>query len=190
MLSETLTCTSVSLQIFKLLLQSCNVARQKRSLLLQVLPAADLRRLLGMLWHLVQLVLELVSLNVQLHHVLLNGRDLALLVLSLSELRIRLQAALGTSWIGSLLPLVVIEATLEAGSYHLRHVVPLQLRLQSVHGPVASASLDKKEELAPFKVMRVYSHFHLVRPSHRHRCFAGPGRGQSFAFWQRRVMGT
>ena len=80
--------SSVSLQILELLLQSCYIARQKRRLLLEVLTSADLSSLLSMLWHLVQLVFELVSLDVQLHHVLLNVQDLALLVLSLGKLRV------------------------------------------------------------------------------------------------------
>ena len=80
--------SSVSLQILELLLQSGYIARQKRRLLLEVLTSADLSSLLSMLWHLVQLVFELVSLDVQLHHVLLNVQDLALLVLSLCKLRV------------------------------------------------------------------------------------------------------
>ena len=74
---------------------------------------------------------------------MLRFRPLCLLVLRLSELRIRLHAALRTSWVGSLLPLVVIEATLEAGSDHLRHVVTLQLGLQGIHGTVSASSLHK-----------------------------------------------
>lgn len=80
--------SSVSLKIFELLFQSCNIAGQKRRLLLEVLASADLSSLLSMLWHFVQLVFKLVSLDVQLHHVLLNVRDLALLVLSLGKLRV------------------------------------------------------------------------------------------------------
>jgi len=53
--------------------------------LLEVVAAADLGRLTRMLWHFIQLILELVTLDIQLHHVLLDVGDLALFVLSLSK---------------------------------------------------------------------------------------------------------
>ena len=45
-----------------------------------------------MLWHLIKFILQFVPLNIELHHVLLNSRDLLLLVLGLRKFGVSLHA--------------------------------------------------------------------------------------------------
>ena len=76
-----------------------------------------------MLWHLRQLILQLVTLNIQIHHILFHSGDLLRLVLSLSKLGITLDSATWSTRIITLMlmPSILVEATLEIVRDHVLH---------------------------------------------------------------------
>lgn len=112
------------MQILELLPERGDVAREKLRLLLQVLAPPNLRGLFGMLGHFRQFVLELIPLNVQLHHVLLNVANLLGLIGSLGKVRVSSHATTSrpapSIAIGVFVSVVGrVERPLEIVSHHL-----------------------------------------------------------------------
>ena len=126
--------SSICLQVFQFLSECGDIAWQKRRLLLKVLSAPHLSSFFEMFRHFVQFIFEFVTLDVQLHHVLLDSGYLLLFILGLGKFRIRFDTSTLKSTAAFLF--LVVEASLEATTHHLRHIVALQLRLKSWHGLV------------------------------------------------------
>jgi len=105
-----------------------------------------------MLRHLIQFVLQLVALDIELQHILLDILNLLLLVGGLGEFGVCLRASLRAS------P-VFVKAALKGASHHLRHAVAFQLvkkrstclvlRLQSQNCLLKSLACNVLTFLAP-----------------------------------------